>query len=168
MKQLTRTIATGIALAACLLCSAETVNVVTVHKVSGDPVHFLVSESPKTYFTNSDVEVKSGTGDTEKTLLTVSLDNFASLTLGTTDRTNATTNIGDIFKGEPVFQVTDVALQSAGLRANSEIVIYDVAGVLHARATVDANGEATISLQGLPAGVYVVATESTNFKFVKR
>lgn len=41
MKQPFRSMLAGIAVTGCLLCSAETVNVVTVNKMSGEPVHFF-------------------------------------------------------------------------------------------------------------------------------
>ena len=161
MKQPFRSMLAGIAVTGCLLCSAETVNVVTVNKMSGEPVHFLVSESPQTRFSNEEVTIKTGTQE-----LKVPLEDFKSIALDTQDRVN--TGIESIYNGHVLFSVTDIALEASGMKAGSEVVIYDMTGIAHVRKIADGDGAVTVSIEDLVPGVYVVATELSNFKFVKR
>lgn len=161
MKQPFRSMLAGIAVTGCLLCSAETVNVVTVNKMSGEPVHFLVSESPQTRFSNEEVTIKTGTQE-----LKVPLEDFKSIALDTQDRIN--TGIENIYKGHGLFSVTDVMLEASGMKVGSEVAIYDMTGIARARKIADADGVVAISIEDLMPGVYVVATELSNFKFVKR
>ena len=161
MKQLFRSMLAGIAVTGWLLCSAETVNVVTVNKMSGEPVHFLVSESPQTRFSNEEVTIKTGTQE-----LKVPLEDFKSIALDTQDRIN--TGIENIYKEQVLFSVTGVMLEASGMNVGSEVVIYDMTGIARARKIADADGVVAISIEDLMPGVYVVATELSNFKFVKR
>lgn len=134
---------------------------VTVNKMSGEPVHFLVSESPQTRFSNEEVTIKTGTQE-----LKVPLEDFKSIALDTQDRIN--TGIENIYKEQVLFSVTDVMLEASGMKAGSELAIYDMTGIAHARKIADADGVVAISIEDLMPGVYMVATELSNFKFVKR
>lgn len=59
-------------------------------------------------------------------------------------------------------------LSVEGLKANVPVIIYDLTGTIERTVTTDANGNAMIDIETLPAGVYIMRSEPTCIKFVKR
>ena len=63
--------------------------------------------------------------------------------------------------------VTSQAITIDGMAAMSPVAVYDLNGRKVAAATSDAEGHATVSVDGLAGGVYVVSLPNHSFKFIK-
>ena len=63
--------------------------------------------------------------------------------------------------------VTAQAITIDGMAAMSPVAVYDMNGRKVAAATSDADGHATVDVDGLAGGVYVVCLPNHSFKFIK-
>ena len=63
--------------------------------------------------------------------------------------------------------VTSQAITIDGMAAMSPVAVYDMNGRKVAAATSDAEGHATVDVDGLAGGVYVVSLPNHSFKFIK-
>ena len=71
-------------------------------------------------------------------------------------------------KSLPTFKIDDTRLEGNNLQPRTLVTIYDISGRMTASATTDDAGFVSIVIADLPAGVYIVGSNSNNFKFHKR
>lgn len=64
-----------------------------------------------------------------------------------------------------VFRINDTYLEARGLEPKTTVILYDLKGVLLARAKVNSDGCAKIPING--KGIYVVKTSISSFKIKK-
>ena len=61
------------------------------------------------------------------------------------------------------------AVRLEGFKAGSTVSVYDINGVLMAETIIDKDGSVVLSLDGMAAGLYVIATaEGKSYKIIKR
>lgn len=61
------------------------------------------------------------------------------------------------------------AVRLEGFKAGSTVSVYDINGVLMAETIIDKDGNVVVSLDGMAAGLYVIATaEGKSYKIIKR
>ena len=68
----------------------------------------------------------------------------------------------------PAFKLTTDHLEAYNLKPSTSVVIYDITGKMLKSSTTDDTGNAVINIADLPAGIYVVNSNSNNFKFYKK
>lgn len=142
---------------------AEEVHVVNLNFSDGrEPVCFAVSGKPVTYFETDNIKVVTGSEE-----ISFPLDKFSHLSFGTVDMTLSA--LTDLTTGRGIsFYQTESVVRVSGLSSGMSVILYGINGILYARAAASDNGTCSIPTYGLPSGVYVVSTESVNYKFTKK
>lgn len=92
---------------------------------------------------------------------------IADITNLTFDKVEVNGIEGIFTKGSVTFGLTRDLLETAGHPAGTTLRIYDMAGTLHAEATCDADGSASVSIASLGQGVYLVKAGNNSFKFIR-
>ena len=70
-------------------------------------------------------------------------------------------------KADARFRFSDGCLLISGGQPGSPVQIHTVLGLTVGRHRLDASGNASIPLQGLGSGIYIVKTNMFTFKFRK-
>lgn len=82
-------------------------------------------------------------------------------------KTPGVTGISTVSASKPVMRVSGSEVTATGLKAGSELSLYDLNGRLVGKTTVGSNGEASFGIGQLSKGVYVVTDGTNSHKFVK-
>lgn len=82
-------------------------------------------------------------------------------------KTPGLSGISDLTTSKPVFSIGASEVRALGMKAGSEVSLYDMSGHLVGKATVNNRGEASLSTSQLTPGVYIVTNGKTSHKFVK-
>lgn len=69
---------------------------------------------------------------------------------------------------KPNFNVTPGEIQISGAEPGSMVQIYSLNGRQQQSARVGENGSVSLSTQGLPAGIYIIKTNKSTFKLIKK
>jgi len=75
--------------------------------------------------------------------------------------------VADIRKDAVRYSVTPSEVKAEGMNAGDRLAVYTQGGVLLASATSAADGRASVSVSGLPKGVYIVKAGDKSFKIQK-
>lgn len=154
-------IAITAALATAISASAvDYAHKLLVNKTDGTKVEYKFEDAPVASIEGDDLKISFQYSD--ETVLHPIAD-IANLTFDKTE-----VGIEGIFtQGSVTFGLTRDLLEAAGLPAGTTVRIYDMAGMLHAEATCDADGVASVSIASLGQGVYLVKAGNNSFKFIR-
>lgn len=135
-----------------------------VNQKDGTSVEFKFEEEPVATLEGDDVKITLyAADDIDNGVLfpIAQLQNF-------TFEKDALSGVSEVAsKADVSFGLTRTALQVAGLEAGQAVDIFSADGRQVARGICDANGNATIALEALPAGVYAVKAGKSTFKFIR-
>lgn len=130
----------------------------------GTSVYFLLEEKPNITFVNEDVKVVSASN--EATVKRTLIDRFEFVA-------EIPTGIEDVEEGEENavrdrFELTGNAVCVSGLLSGCRVQLFSLNGQVIMSAVAGDNGCVTLSLETLPAGIYLVNYNETTIKFIKR
>lgn len=145
-----------LSLAAGLIAVAH--NAVKMTRSDNTETIFVLSHHPTVSFENGALLVKT---DSQK--LTVELDTPVSFTFVET-----ASGFETVAADTPVFRIDSSHLEAFNLEPEQLVVIHDISGKTVAASTTDRYGYVSISIAHLQAGVYIVSSSKTNFKFHKQ
>lgn len=164
MKSLSKcnhSFAVALALAGSLLsASATEQHLLTIIFHDGHKCSYALVDRPKVTFDSNTLYVKAESMEDDFVLKDVNKFVFT---------TGTPTSIASVDANEYRFSFTDgenVVLE--GHAAGTTVRLYDTAGKSVGTTKADSDGRATISLAGLPAGIYVISTaDGTTYKVIK-
>ena len=141
-------------------CKTPHSNVMTV--VNGNSeTNFFIVEKPVISLTADAVKVNFNEGHE----IQFPLSEFKHVYYQTADTPTGITDVSG--KQANLFTLTRTAVQAVGLEAGSAVTVYTLDGRQVAAAQADASGSVTVSIESLSAGVYVLQSSASTFKFVK-
>ena len=141
-------------------CETPYSNVMTV--VNGNSeTNFFIVEKPVISLTADAVKVNFNEGHE----IQFPLSEFKYVYYQTADTPSGITDVSG--KQANLFTLTRTAVQAVGLEAGSAVTVYTLDGRQVAAAQADASGSVTVSIESLSAGVYVLQSSASTFKFVK-
>lgn len=123
-------------------------------------VSFALAESPKLTYAGSEVTIAIG-----QDAITYSLDGIREQHF----ETKTATNVSDHLRQDspkPSFSASGA--EFAGLRPNDRIQVLTANGQLVMTAVADGEGHATVRLDHLPTGVYILRTPTKSYKMVNK
>ena len=123
---------------------------------------YALSEKPMVTMANGKFTIT-----TMNTTATYNHDQVMKFTLGLEDGTSSI-EMPAFAESKPTMERHADRVIISGSKPNSPIHIYNVGGRLMASHKTDGNGNAQVMIADLPAGVYVVKTESITIKIAKR
>jgi len=84
------------------------------------------------------------------------------------EKVNVPTGISNVEKAAPVTQFQSGLLQLSGLQPASAVTVVTLGGKTCLTVKASADGKATVSLQTLPSGVYIVRTANSAIKVTNK
>lgn len=142
-------------------CETPHSNVMTVVKNDNSETNFFIVEKPVISLTADAVKVNFNEGHE----IQFPLSEFKHVYYQTADTPSGITDVSG--KQANLFTLTRTAVQAVGLEAGSAVTVYTLDGRQVAAAQADASGSVTVSIESLSAGVYVLQSSASTFKFVK-
>lgn len=156
MKNLLRSIGVLLAMASATPTFAETTHV-TVDLTDGTKFSYLLSESPKISY-QADSFIVSGSARTAFELSEVDSYHFTDGSLS---------NVAVLGSNEIRITYSDNShVKAEGLQPKSAVVLYSVAGAAIQQVNASEEGMAELELPQAK-GVYILKTDSQNFKLIK-
>ena len=134
--------------------------ILQVNTADGNAVQYKFADQPAATFADGTMTLKVETG----AAVEFAMDDVTSMTL-VADEAGVDNVTGD--NAALAIAVTSQAITIDGMAAMSPVAVYDMNGRKVAAATSDAEGHATVDVDGLAGGVYVVSTPNHSFKFIK-
>lgn len=135
--------------------STGDINALRIHCRSGENVTILLDENPVVRFENLDLVIA-----TDKNVLNFPSEEAEKLTYVSADPGG----ISGAVLPDALFTFGEESLKVANLAPYTSVAIYTVDGKLISSAITDGNGNATLTLPGQSASVYIVQTPSVSFK----
>ena len=140
---------------------AEGKDVLSVIMKDGTSVYFLLAEKPLITFQDDNVKIVSETDEVMMKRTLVERFEFVA---------DMPTSIDDVeeeaLRGQ--FELTGNAVVVNGLADGCKVGLYSINGQAVMSAVAGENGCAILSLEALPAGIYLVNYNDTTIKFIKR
>ncbi len=138
--------------------------VLSVFMTDGTNVSFYLKEQPLVTFVGDDVKIVSTTE--EAVIARAQVDRFEFLTdmpagIEEIEADDDETSRGNI-------EILKEAIYISGMTPNSRALLFSLKGQMLASATADGEGNASLSLESLPAGIYLINYNKTTIKFIKR
>ena len=142
-----------------LPCVAENKNTLVVHLTDGTSVSFLLAERPSVTFAGDSLRIVSSVA--EAALLRCEVCRFEFVA-------DAASSVVDVPTASGECVISENLLSVSGLNAGATVRLYSLDGRLLRTAGASAAGVASLSTDGLSAGVYVINFNSTTLKFLKK
>lgn len=149
-----------VALLLPLSAMADTVECLVLTENNGTVSKFALAEAPVVTYSGSDMVVTCG----DQTM-TVGLEGL-KLTFGEMETTRIET-VKDGVKDADRLQFSFGEASFEGLTPGALVSVYAIDGKMVTKVKADQDGRASVSLMGLPNGVYVLRTPSKSFKVKK-
>jgi len=124
----------------------------------GTTQYFLLAERPSAKYEGNTLVIASQTQEVR-----VNLDDGMTVQVVYIDVPDCIEEITE--KHQPVFRISSEGLETAGMEPNSVVFVYDLNGILIAKAVVADNGSATLPISG--KGIFIVKTSVSSFKIKK-
>ena len=125
----------------------ETGKALKVHLSSGSPQFFMLSTEPVITFEGSDCVITSDNFSTRYSMDAIAYAEIVDHTASIDEEMKATLTV-DL--SDPNYAVI------RGMNPNSATSLVNLAGVVLGRTSADESGTAVISLENLPAGIYII------------
>ncbi len=130
-----------------------------LHLKDGSQVAYFLSSSPKLTFADSQLTLKTVLA--EVSYPTAALARYCF-------EMKSPTKIGEIENGQKAVRFEGNEIRVSGFPAGQQLEVYATDGRKVASQPVGANGNATVSLQALPVGVYLIHHGVSTYKVEKR
>lgn len=137
----------------------ETGKALKVQPVSGDAQFFMLASEPVITFADSKCKINSNDFSTEYEMADIEYAEIVDHTSGLEDEIKASLSV-DLT--DPAYAVI------RGMNAGSRVTLANLAGIVLANTAADSEGTATVELGQLPAGIYLISSNETNFKIYKK
>ena len=132
--------------------------VLQVWLADGQIVSINLNEEPRTTYNEGKLVIT-----TTKTTITYPLENVKRYTyVSSANSINTPNTTGTTFSAD------GETLTFTGLKTDTSIMLYNVAGRLLHSITPDSAGHAVVSVSRLPKGVYIVKMNDATYKITKR
>ena len=143
------------------LTFAQKKDVLGIFMKDGTSVYFLLAEKPLITFENSDVKVVSSTD--EAILVRSQVDRFEFVA-------DVPTDVEDVQEEveREKFELTRNAIHLSGLTPGCKVQLFSIGGQSILATAANENGAVTISIDSLPAGIYLVNYNEITIKFIKQ
>ncbi len=135
-------------------------NAIAIHQIDGAIITYAFEDKPVISYTGEELVIT-----TSSTSVQYPLAYLRKLTLES-DWDTATA-IGEVTKPDTEFHFTDQGATVRGEKPGTPFQVFDMKGARVYQGTIDAEGRADIRMSRLPAGIYVIKTQSTSFKIRK-
>ena len=146
----------------CLLLGAATAmasNELVIHMITGTTQRFvLINEEPTISFSGDNIVVKTNTTELVYAMEDVSYFNYE----------NTPTEISGASSASDGMTIDGDHIAFSGLPAGSKIYVYSPSGKVCMMETVDADGNASLSISALPRGIYVINANKISTKITKK
>lgn len=140
--------------------SANTMyNTLVLWKINNERVNILLDKCPKITFMANEMIIS--TTDNTISFPTNEIKKFTHESLPSSVKNPVDTQNFKLF-------LSNSTLQISHLSGNSPVSIYGTDGRLLLSTQTDAKGNATIDLNGLQVGIYIISTKSGNFKISRK
>ena len=146
-----------VALLLPLSAMADTVECLVLTESNGTVSKFALAEAPVVTYSGSDMVVSCG----DQTM-TVGLEGL-TLTFGEMETTRIET-VKDGVKDADRLQFSFGEASFEGLTPGALVSVYSIDGKMLTKVKADQDGRASVSLMGLPKGVYILRTPTKTFK----
>lgn len=159
----TQQLITSLFVMLCCCTGGWAQNAVTICQKDGQTATFAFSEKPVISYSGNDLVMT-----TTKTVVSYPVYLLAKIAFDTAWEEDVTA-VDEMKQtsSDAQFSFTDGSLHISGGEAGSFVTLYTVGGVQVEQCRLDANGNATISVQALNKGIYIVKTTRFTFKFQK-
>jgi hypothetical protein len=131
--------------------------VLQVWQANGKVLNISLNEEPRTTYSDGQLIIT-----TTKTTVTFPLEQVVKYTY-----TDATGISSPEAVGSKV-SADGESITFTGLKPNTPVYLYTVAGQLVSTVTATGQSKTTVSVSGFPVGVYVVKANGVTFKITKR
>lgn len=135
-------------------------NAVVVYQADGNTATFAFSEKPVISYSGSDLVLTT-------TKTTVSYPVYLLKKIDFGESWEEATALDEVKAPDTRFSFQGGTLAISGGNAFSPVTLYTVGGTLVAHYRLDSAGSATIPVQSLGTGIYIVKTQRFTFKFRK-
>lgn len=132
-------------------------NALVVHQKSGERVVYLLNETPKTHYSNGQLILSTAEVTVEYPLANLSKFTFEDVV------NSITTN--EVNKG---IKVSFNQVLISGEKPFSSIIVASMSGTAVESIKCDSKGNASISLDALATGTYIIKSNSTTYKVNKK
>lgn len=136
----------------------EQVSTLDVWTKNGEKITYYLSEHPVATYSDNDLVLK-----TDKLTVSYPLTELHKFTFGSEATSVETTPLTD---GQMQMQKGTLCL--AGFHAGEKVSIYNIGGQNVMNATISSDGTATLFIESLATGVYVVKAGSITHKIIKQ
>ena len=143
------------------LTFAQKKDVLSILMKDGTSVYFLLEEKPLITFENSDVKVVSSTD--EAVLERAQVDRFEFVD----EVPTAIEELEEEIAREK-FEMTRHAILLSALAPGCKVQLFSISGQSILATAANENGAVTISIDSLPAGIYLVNYNEITIKFIKQ
>ena len=152
-------LAAALALSSLAMMAESYAHSLIVNKKSGETVEYKFEADPKVTFDAADMVITTGDAQVRHAIADLEKLSFTK----TVGIEQVEANKSDIRVAVTSSQVT-----VEGLTPGMNVSIYSIDGRAVANAVADTQGTVQVSIDNLPAGIYVAASEAHSFKFAKK
>lgn len=153
-----RRIITTLSLAALTFGAYAEANYMTVEKIDGSKISFLLSSNPVVTYENDNFIVNKDS----KT--TYSFEDIKNYHFTEDDQSGVETISANTLK---IIWVDDATIEVQNAQIGSVVALTAVSGAVVAKTTADSEGKATVKMPN-NAGVYVLSVGSQSFKIIRK
>ena len=146
-----------VALLLPLSAMADTVQCLVLTESNGTVSKFALADAPVVTYSGSDMVVSCGAQT-----MTVGLEGL-TLTFGEMETTRIET-VKDGVADADCLQFSFGEASFEGLTPGALVSVYSIDGKMLTKVKADQDGRASVSLMGLPKGVYILRTPTKTFK----
>lgn len=136
---------------------ATELNAIVLTLASGSQVTYMLDEQPKVTFQGDDLTITTHLN--EVTYASSDVLKFTYSKVNTDGIGSVSTNAN--------FSIIGNVLVASNLVPNSEITVYSVDGLLLVSDRTDYNGSVSVTLPKISNNVYLIKTNTANFKITK-
>ncbi|MCQ2223506.1 MAG: T9SS type A sorting domain-containing protein [Bacteroidaceae bacterium] len=145
-----------------LLCMAISAiacaqNAIAIHQKNGQVAKFAFADKPEITYAGNDLLMT-----TSKTSVRYAMADLQKLTFDG----SFTVDVEEV-KADVLFSFESNGIRINGEKPGTPFYVFDMKGSKVYQGVIDAEGRADIRMSQLPAGIYVVKTQSTSFKVKK-
>ncbi len=127
----------------------------------GSKVSFSFDEYPKVTHANGEVVMTTESG-------TFSYSDSAVWKFTVSQQASEDTSVENISSSQPSWHKAGDVISFASAAPGSHVRLYSLSGMLLESNTIGTDGMLSVSLSAYEQGIYVIKTEKTTFKIVKR
>ena len=135
-------------------------NTLTIHQKDGEQFSYGFGEKPVVTFTDNDLIVTTANQNVQLTLALTLVEKF------TFDNVEAAVN--EIRESRPAISLDEYSVYIANIKENAVVNVNSADGKSIASSKVNAQGTVSFSSAELPAGTYIISSESLNIKILKK